>query len=244
MIDIKPFEIERYFAKYEFSARYLLSASDCEPLSLQELLAMATDETKNMWDSLMLGYTETQGHLLLRQEITKLYKLIQPEEVIVLTPEEGVFITMNILLEKGDHIIVTSPGYQSLHEIATSLGCEVTNWEPSAETWEFNVNFVPDNIKPNTKLLVINFPHNPTGSMLSTEQLDQLIEIAKHNGICIFSDETYRLLECDQSTRLPSVVDVYENSISLFGVSKSFGLAGLRIGWLTTRNSITKNSNA
>lgn len=236
-MNIKPFELERYFAKHEFSAPYLLSSSDCEPYTLKELLSMADAETSQLWEKLWLGYTDSQGHPLLRAEITKLYDNIKPDNVIVLTPEEGVFIAMNVLLETGDHVIVTNPGYQSLYEIASSTGCEVTKWKPDPQTWEFDVEFIRQNIKPTTKLIVINFPHNPTGSLLTEAQLNELIDIARANDTLIFSDEMYRLLEYKDKDRLPSVADIYNKAISLSGVSKSFALAGLRIGWLTSQNN-------
>ena len=106
---IQPFKLERYFAKYEFSAPYLLSCSDCEALSQKELLAMADENSLKLWNDLNLGYTESQGHPILREEIAKLYQTIKPEQVLVITPEEGIFIAMNNLLEKGDHVITTFP---------------------------------------------------------------------------------------------------------------------------------------
>lgn len=193
---IKPFRLERYFAKYEFSAPYLLSCSDCEPLTLKELLSFADKETLDLWEKLRLGYTESQGLPLLRQEVTKLYYDIKPEETLIIAPEEGIFIAMNVLLEKGDHIIVIFPGYQSLYEIANSLGCEVTKWMPNKvdNSWKFDIETLKSSIKENTKLIVINFPHNPTGSLPLKNEYRQIIEIAKEKNITLFSDEMYRYL--------------------------------------------------
>ena len=234
---IIPFKLERYFAKHEFSAPYLMCCSDCEPLYLEELLSFADTETKTLWDKLKIGYTESMGHSLLREEIVKIYRDITPKDVIVLVPEEGIFIAMNVLLEKNDHVIVTFPGYQSLYQIAHSLGCEVTNWIPEKKDgWHFNIDFLKSNIKKNTRLIVINFPHNPTGSMISKEDFSEILEIARKNDLYIFSDEMYRFLEYDQSIRLDSACEIYEKAVSLFGLSKTFALAGLRIGWLVTKN--------
>jgi aspartate/methionine/tyrosine aminotransferase len=234
---IQPFKLERYFAKYEFSAPYLLCCSDCEPLTLKEVLSWADEETLKLWKNLWLGYTESQGHPLLREEVTKLYKTIKPQNVLIVTPEEGIFITMNVILEKGDHIIVTFPGYQSLYEIADSLNCEVTKWIPNEEKeWDFDIKFLETQIKKNTKLIVINFPHNPTGSLVNKEKFQKILNIAKERNIFVFSDEMYRFLEYNPKERLDCASDLYENAISLFGVSKSFALAGLRIGWLITKN--------
>lgn len=232
---IAPFKLERYFDKYEFSTPYLLSSSDCEPFLLKELLEFADADTKKEWDNLKLGYTESKGNPKLREEIAKLYTRITPDDTLVVTPEEGIFISMNILLDKGDHVITTFPGYQSLYQVAEDIGCSVSKWIPD-ENLEFNIESLRSLIKDTTKLIVINFPHNPTGTTITKDSLQQIVNIAREKKIILFSDEMYRFMEYNLEDRLPSVSDLYENSISLFGLSKTFGLPGLRIGWLTTQN--------
>jgi len=234
---IKPFALERYFAKYEFSAKYLLSASDCDGLLQAEVLSWADRETKKMWYDLKLGYTESLGLPLLRQEIAKLYQSISADEVLVVVPEEGIFITLNTLLEKGDHVICTWPGYQSLYQVVDYLGCELDKWSPQENNgWRFDIDALEKLIKPNTKLIICNFPHNPTGYLPTKNDFQAIIDIAKRHNIYVFSDEMYRFLELNPAERLPAACDLYDKAISLFGMSKTFGLAGLRIGWLATKN--------
>jgi len=234
---IQSFKLERYLARYEFSAPYLMCCSDCEPLSLKELLALADKESLSLWENLQLGYTDSKGHHLLREEISRLYDNISAENVLVTCPEEGIFLTMNVLLDPGDHIVATFPGYQSLYEIAASIGCEVTCWQPQEEKeWKFDVKFLESAIRENTKLVVVNFPHNPTGALPEREDYNLIVKIAKENNIFLFSDEMYRFLEYDERDRLPCGAEIYENALSLFGMSKTFSLAGLRLGWLVTRN--------
>lgn len=234
---IKPFELERYFARYEFSSPYLLSCSDCEAFSLNELLELADKKNRKLWDNLKLSYTESAGHPLLREEIARLYDSVLPEQVNVMVPEEAIFIAMNCILQKGDHVICTFPGYQSLYQIAETLGCEVSKWEPELnETWDFNVEDLKQLIERNTKLVIINFPHNPTGAVISHQHQLEIIYLCRQKNIILFSDEMYRFLEYDEEDRLPSATDLYENAVSLFGLSKSFALPGLRIGWLVSRN--------
>ena len=117
-MNLKPFKLERYFANYEFSAKYLLSSSDCDGLLQSDLLKLADSETKALWDNLTLGYTDSLGNPLLRTEIAKLYQNISPDDCLVGAPEEGIYITLNSILQKGDNIICTFPGYQSSYEIA------------------------------------------------------------------------------------------------------------------------------
>jgi aspartate/methionine/tyrosine aminotransferase len=235
-MNLEPFALERYFAKYEFSVPYLLSSSDCDGWRMSELLGLADTETRELWQNLQLGYTESLGHPLLRREVANLYSGIHPDQVLIVTPEEGIFLVINCLVEKGDHVICTFPGYQSLYQIAVALGCEVTHWEPDENAgWRFDPDFLRRSIRPNTKLIVWNFPHNPTGFLPSRTDFETMMAIAQEHQVRVFSDEMYRLLEVDGSQRLPSAVEVWDKAIVLFGLSKSFGLAGLRIGWLVTR---------
>lgn len=235
---IESFKLERFFAKYEFTAKYILSASDCDGLNQREVLALADDETRELWENLSLGYTESAGSPLLRAEIAALYQEISPDDVLVITPEEGIFIAMNCLLDKGDHVIVTFPGYQSLYEIARSLGCEVTLWQPDEERgWRFDAGFLEESIRPNTKLIVANFPHNPTGYLPPLADYRRIFEIAAARGLHVFSDEMFRYLELAPERRLPSGCETYPEAITLCGMSKSFGMAGVRIGWLVTRDN-------
>lgn len=234
---IKTFKLEEFFAKYEFNVEYLLCSSDCESFSVKELLELESGALEEL-NKLRLGYTESLGHPILRKEISRLYEEIEKENIIVFSgAEEGIFVYMNVLLNKGDHIIVQFPAYQSLFEIANAIGCEVTKWEMTDKNdWELDLEFLESNIRKNTKCIVINFPHNPTGYLISKEKYKKIIEIAQQNDIYIFSDEVYRFLEYNQNDRLPPMCDLYNNGVSLGVMSKSYGLAGLRIGWIASKD--------
>jgi aspartate/methionine/tyrosine aminotransferase len=242
---INNFKLERFFAKHEFTTPYLLCASDCESFKVEELFKLdknAEKDFKNLW----LGYTESQGHPRLREEISKLYHHSAPEHIIVFSgAEEGIFVFMNALLEPRDHIIVQFPCYQSLTEVAHAIGCKVTKWSMDPENnWQLDMDFLGKNITANTKAIVINFPHNPTGYLPSIDIFNRIIEIARQHDIFIFSDEVYRFLEYHEKDRLPATCDVYDKGVSLGVMSKSFGLPGLRIGWIVTRDQSLFNKIA
>lgn len=236
-MQLQPFKLERFFARYEFNVEYLLCSSDCESLSIGELLEMEPQAAERLQDH-WLGYTESQGAPELREEISRVYTTIQPGEVLVHSgAEEAIFLLMHALLSAGDHIIVHWPCYQSLFEVARSLGCEVTRWRAREENdWALDLDELQAALRPNTRLIVVNLPHNPTGYLMPHAELDELQRIARGGGVHLFCDEVYRESEHDPALRLPAACDLYEKAISLGVLSKSYGLAGLRIGWIATHD--------
>ena len=207
---------------------------------MRDLLAMASPESLELWDHLGLGYTKSPGHPLLREEVARLYETIPADKVLMAIPEEAIFIAMNVLLRPGDHMVAVFPIYQSLYEVARTMGCEVSSWplELKNGRWTLDLERLDELLKPNTRLVVINFPNNPTGFLPERSLIEALVETLRRRGIYLFSDEMYRLLEHDEAQRLPALCDLYEKGVSLSGLSKSFGLAGLRTGWLACQDEV------
>ncbi len=237
-MQIPAFKLERYFAQYEFNVKYVLCASDCESFSIQDLLAFepeAVDRFHQHW----LGYTESQGSPSLQREICNLYENIKPQQVLVHTgAEEAIFLFMHAALDAADHVIVHWPCYQSLFEVARSIGCQVTFLKAHEENgWSLDLDELQQHIRPNTKAVIINTPHNPTGYLMPPDVFQEIVRICRDKGIILFSDEVYRESEYRQEDRLPAACDLAEHTVSLGVMSKTYGLAGLRIGWIATQNA-------
>lgn len=234
---LPDFRLETYFSRWEFTAKFHMCASDMESLSVSDLLQMADDDTRAMWDELRLAYTETFGSPALREAIAETYDTIEPEDVLTFAgAEEGIYVAMRVLLTPDTHAIVITPNYQAAETVPGSI-CEVTGIPLDPENdWNPDVDRLADAIRPNTKVISFNFPHNPTGKVALREDFDAIMTLARERGIYVFSDEVYRLLERSDDIRLPQAADIDERALSLNVMSKSYGLPGLRIGWIATKD--------
>ena len=238
LVRIAEFTLERYFARWEFAVEHVLCASDVEGYPMADLLELADDEARGLWDGLRLGYTESTGHPLLQREIAALYETIDPDEVLTFAgAEEAVFCLLNVLLGPGDHAIVTWPGYQSLYEVARAAGADVTLHElREPHGWALDLDLLRSQVTPATRLIVVNAPHNPTGMLPDRTTFDGLVAIAADAGAHLLVDEVYRGLEFADGDRLPAGADSLAGGISLGVMSKAYAMAGLRVGWLATRD--------
>lgn len=236
---IKVFKLEEYLTKYEFSVQHFLCGSDAESFKMSEVLAMSTTQERDMWDDLSLKYTEPYGHPMLRHQIAKsLYPSLSAENILCFAgAEEGIFAALSTICTPQDHVIVLTPCYQSLLEIPQMMGSEVSEILLKEENeWRIDLNEIQDAIKHNTKCIVMNFPHNPTGQVIEEEELVQLIAMCDKHGIWLFSDEVYRLLGKPKHGWAPPAATMYHRALSLNVMSKSFGMPGLRIGWIACQD--------
>ena len=238
MSQLPDFNLEVYLGKWEFAARWHMTPSDAQTLGLKDLLALADPADRAAWDELPLSYVETWGSPRLRAAIATTYEGITPEEVLAFAgAEEGLYCAMHALLGPSDHAIVVTPNYQSAEQLPLSL-CATDGVALRADQeWALDVSEVAAKVRPNTRLISINFPHNPTGKVIDRATFDALVSLSRQHGIWLFSDEVYRGLELDPAARLPAAVEAYERGLSLGVMSKAYGLPGLRIGWIACRDT-------
>lgn len=242
-MELTPFRIERWYERYEFTTELMLSSSDCESMPVGELLALEPDAGERL-ASMRLGYTEVPGSQELRSAIAALYTRAGPEDVVALAAaEEGIFAAEHALLRPGDHAVVETPCYESALAVARSTGADVDAWRRSyRDGWAHDLDELERLLRPDTKLVYVNTPHNPTGTSMPRAVLDRVVELCAERGAVLLCDEVYRELEHDPAGRLPAGCDLYERAISLGSVSKTYGLPGLRTGWVACRDGALRDA--
>jgi len=234
---LPDFRLETYFSKWEFTARYHLTASDAQSMRLADLLALADDDGRQRWETLELGYTQTWGLPALREEIARTYDNLEPEDVVCFAgASEPIFLAMRVLLDADSHAVVITPNYQSAEALPRAIG-ETTGVPLRPEDgWALDLDAVRRVLRPNTTVISVNFPNNPTGAVPDADTWRGLAALCDERGIRLFSDEVYRGLEIPPQQQLPQAADLSPTALSLNVMSKAYGLPGLRIGWIACRD--------
>jgi aspartate/methionine/tyrosine aminotransferase len=237
-----PFDLERWQSTWENRVQFNLSESGVQPLSVQELLGLAGASAVPLLE-VRLGYSQSNGTDLLRGRIAALYPGVAAEQVLVTTgSSEANFAICWRLLEAGDKVAIMLPNYLQTWGLGRTFGADVRpfhlheekQWEPFAEE-------IRSAIAPGTKLVVVTNPHNPTGHVLSDEARRVIVERSAEVGAWLLADEVYQGAELDGRTT-PSFWGSYERVIVVNGLSKAYGLPGLRIGWLVAPASFTTDA--
>ena len=243
---IRDFGVEMWMAEYENDAVYNIAETCVESITVNELLSMADmkEEAFERIGQMKMTYGAIEGSNELRTEIAKLYDSASVENITVTHGTIGAnSLVYDVLVEPGDHVISVLPTYQQHYSIPESLGARV---DILPLRWENE--FLPDLdelrllIKPDTKVISINNPNNPTGAVMGKEILNGIIEIARSVGAYVLCDEVYRGLDHEEGFT-PSVFDLYEKGISTASLSKTFSLAGLRIGWVAGPKDFITRAN-
>jgi aspartate/methionine/tyrosine aminotransferase len=238
MIDLPVFRLEAFFSKWDPFLKHNIAQSDAETMTIGEILALGSEEDRAAFQNLALGYPLGWGADELRAAIAATYEAIDAEHTLVFAgAEEAIFWAMEELLQPGDHAIVTVPNYQSMESVTIATGADVTGvmLDPGNE-WAFDLEDVRKALRPNTSLIAVNFPNNPTGATPDEATFRGLVELCDERGIRLFSDEVYRGLEVEGSRPLPQAADISPTALSLNVMSKAYGLSGLRIGWVACQD--------
>ena len=235
---LPDFRLEVVFSRWEFVAPYNLTASDAQTMTVGEVLALGSDEDRAAFDDLALGYVPTWGSDRLRGAIAGTYATCGPDDVLAFAgAEEAMFWALQLLAEPGEHVVVTVPNYQALETVPRAAGIEVTGvLLDERDGWRLHLDEVEAALRSTTRVVAVNFPNNPTGAVPDAETFAALVELCEERGIRLFSDEVYRGLELDSARTLPQAADLSTTALSLNVLSKSYGLPGLRIGWLACRD--------
>ncbi|MDO4622942.1 MAG: aminotransferase [Eubacteriales bacterium] len=239
-MNIKPFAVEEWMNKYETGAKYNIAETCVDSVSLDELFELTkTDKEKFLGDfcARRLTYGDIEGLPELKKGICSLYKTLKPEEIVTTHGASGanhhVFYT---LVQPGDRVISITPTYQQLYSIPESYGADVQFLHLTKENGYLpDLNELKSLLTPNTKMICINNPNNPTGALMSTELLQSIVKLAREVDAYVLCDEVYRHLTQDD-TWSTSIVDLYEKGISVSSMSKVFSLAGLRLGWIASHD--------
>ena len=239
-----PFELERWQSKWEHRVHFNLSESGVHPLTVKELLELAGADREEL-DALTLGYSQADGTDQLRTAIAELYPGATDQDVLVTVgSSEANFLTCWSLIEPGDRIATLVPMYRQAWGMAHNLGAEVAEFHLRQDLdWDLDPDDVRRAITPGTKLVVVTNPNNPTGHVLTERSRDVILACAREAGAWLLADEVYMGAELNgQTTR--SFWGSYKRTIVVSGLSKAYGLPGLRVGWIVGPRELKETFHA
>lgn len=226
------FDLEYFQSQFERTVEINLADSSVKCANISDLLA---DEDPRPLLELPLYYPEVNGTGLLRERIAALYPNASPKNVLVTVgAAQANWMVCSTLLESDDEVIVVSPGYRQVWGLAKNLGCSVKEAQLRPENnWRLDLDELASLASARTKLISIVNPNNPTGSILSSEEMRRIVQICERTGAWLHADEVYRGTEL-RGNETPSFWGMYDKVICVNSFSKAYGLAGLRIGWALT----------
>ncbi|KAI9700920.1 MAG: hypothetical protein M1820_006681 [Bogoriella megaspora] len=249
MVLLEPFAVEQYMNEHELTAKYNISESCCASISVDQLAALSEKKDAQVIDlSRKMLYGAIPGSKELRANLARLYSskvgTPLPEDNILITPGAiaANYLVFYSLVGPGDHVICHHPTYQQLYSVPASFGAKVDLWKARPEDdWVPDIEELKKLVRPDTKLIIINNPNNPTGAVLNKSLLQKIIDLAEEHGITILSDEVYRPLFHSigpmDAEFPPSILSMgYKNVIATGSLSKAYSLAGIRVGWIASRN--------
>lgn len=238
-VNFKAFKMARFSAQWQPGSLENMHSSNPEPLSWDELSELSQVDLSALLQTTAFNYESTQGNPALREQISDAYYSQVSQQDIVLTSgaQEAIYLLMNALLAQGDEVITFTPCFEPLAKVAENVGAKVALIAlDEQQGWQIDWQLLESTFSDKTQLLIINFPHNPTGKNISRNELDRLITLCEKHNCWLFSDEVFKGLEHDENHCLPAAVDLYDKAISMGVMSKALALPGIRIGWLVSKS--------
>ncbi len=231
------FALGSFLARWGHQGRHDLSASESTTLTLSSLLDMAGEDDWRRWHELGLGYAEPHGAHWLRAAIADRYYDLAADNVLCCAgAQEGLACVMRALLAPGDHAVVVVPIYQPSEHAVTSI-CAATGVPlEEHDGWQLDIARVAAAIRPETRLVLVNFPNSPTGASITRSALAALVALCRRHGLWLVNDEVYDQTGSDPCLCPSPVADIYERGVSINALSKGFGLPGLRVGWVVCQD--------
>ncbi|BDD64112.1 hypothetical protein MPDQ_000533 [Monascus purpureus] len=249
MVKIEQFAVEHWMDEYETTVAYNIAETCCASISIEDLKQLSEDKSFDPLSlSTKLTYGPIRGSEQLRSTLAHLYSVKTPsplpQDNVLISPGaiQANFLLLYTLIAPGDHVICHYPTYQQLYSVPASLGAEVSLWKSKeADGWKLDIAELESLIKPNTKLIILNNPQNPTGAIIPRRTLEEIVEIARKSSILVFADEVYRPLFHSISPMdedfPPSLLSLgYERTVVTGSMSKAYSLAGIRVGWIASRD--------
>lgn len=246
-MQIEPFALERWMTRWELVVTHDICESGIKPLSLGDVMGLIPASEAEVLEQriheMPLGYSEARGTEELRSVLASTYANTSCDDILITTGAiEANYLLFNVLLKAGDHVVVVDPAYQQLASVPKAIGCQVDHLSVVHDDgYYYDLDELRGMVRPDTRLIVINTPHNPTGCMLSDSDLNEIVELARENNCWILCDEAYRWIEHPGGMAIPGPMrGRYEKGISVGTVSKPFGVPGLRIGWFAAPAEIAQ----
>ncbi|MCO5228023.1 MAG: aminotransferase class I/II-fold pyridoxal phosphate-dependent enzyme [Thermomicrobiales bacterium] len=246
-MQIEPFALERWMTRWELLVTHDICESGIKPLSLGDVMGLIPASEAAVLEQRIhetpLGYSEARGTEDLRSVLATTYANTSSDDILITTGAiEANYLLFNVLLKAGDHVVVVDPAYQQLASVPKAIGCQVDHLSVvHSDGYYYDLDELRGMVRPDTRMIVINTPHNPTGCMLSNSDLNEIVELARENDCWILCDEAYRWIEHPGGMSIPGPMrGRYEKGISVGTVSKPFGVPGLRIGWFAAPAEIAQ----
>ncbi|KIX96917.1 uncharacterized protein Z520_07031 [Fonsecaea multimorphosa CBS 102226] len=247
MVQLATFQLAYWIEHNKDGAQYVLGGSATPGISLDDLVSLSTDpaatEQALEFRSLKMNNGSPQGTLALRERIASLYdadKGISPENVITATATTGANLTVfQSLLHAGDHAICQYPTYPQLLGLPESFPCDLSYWKLDPENgWQPSIAELRKLVKPSTKMIILNNPSNPTGFHIDGTLQEKILDVAREYNIIVFADEIFRpLFHSPAAATTPSLVEhTYSRVVVTSSMSKVWGMSGVRIGWIVSRD--------